>query len=548
MSGGAGVEEADRFDGMTAEEMAGLYEADAAPDVTRWVPPGPVSRAFYNDDASRYVPLMGPVGGGKTSTCIMKRLRLASLMPPDRDGWRRDYVVVVRDTYRSAAKSTLVSWQEWLPKTFPGSSWTGGDDRPVTHVIRGQLDDGTKFEATTEVVGLNGNRIEAVMRGKNFSSAWVNEAADLPRDVLPYLGQRLGRFPSMNTLQGRQPHAQLIMDFNAPDLDHWLKEVCVDKPLPGLIFYQQPPGMLKRPEGGYAINPMAENVRALPKNYYQNMVASEEDWYLRRFVMNEWGYSRDGLPVYADYFDDRAHVAKSTLKPDLNRPVMIGLDGSTAGLRPAAVFFQVMGDGGIRVYEECVPGQGYGAARFGEMLTAVLQSRFANVAGVSVWADPASQYGADREGGQLAFSDIVGMILGVPVQIPFNGSNEIGLRLQAVKNELRPGGLRPPLSIDPSCRVLIRGFASNYRFKRRPPHSSSPWDVVPDKSAVSADVHDALQYGVGGVRGMRSVVNQAAGQWGSAAAAGGRWQSQQGARRGPWTRGGTGRDFDVTKL
>ncbi len=540
------MEDTDRFEGMTSEEMAQLHEEEAGLglDVTTWVPPGPVSRAFFNDDTSRMLALMGPVGGGKTSTCIMKRLRIASLMPPDSEGWRRDYLIVVRNTYRSAAKSTLVSWQEWLPKNFPGSTWTGGDDRPVTHVIRGALPDGTKFEATTEVIGLNGNRIEEVLRGKPFSSAWINEASDLPRDVLPFVSQRMGRFPKKSTLQGREPFAQLIMDFNAPDNDHWLKEVCVDKPLSGLAYYQQPPGMRRMGEGRYAINPNAENVKALPANYYQTMCATEEDWYIRRFVMNEWGYSRDGLPVYADYFDERAHVARAPLKPDLSRPVLLGLDGSTAGLRPAAVLAQITGEGGLRVLREVVPGQGYGAARFAELVMAEIGSTFAGVPGISVWADPASQYGADREGGQLAFSDIVGMILNAPVQIPFNGSNEIGLRLQGVKNELKPGGLRPPLLIDPSCRMLIRGFASNYRFKKRPPNSATPWDVVPDKTTPSADVHDALQYLIGGVRGTRGVVNQAAGGW-TAAPSG--WTSQQGGKsKTPW--GGGRRDFDVTKI
>jgi hypothetical protein len=540
----------DRYEGMGAEELAALNDVDDAPDVLRWVPPGPVSQRFYLDDTARIVALMGPVGGGKTSTVIMKRLRMASLMPPDADGWRRDLVVVIRNTYRSAAKSTMVTWQEWLPKTFPGSTWTGGDDRPITHVIRGRLQDGTRFEATTEVIGLNGNHIEAVMRGKAFSSAWINEAADLPREVLPYVQQRLGRFPRKDALQGREPFRQLLMDLNAPDNDHWLRDVLVDNRPPGLAFYQQPPGLLRLGDGAarrYAPNPAAENVSRLPAGYYDEMAAREEDWYIRRFVMNEWGYSRDGLPVYADYFDERVHVAKSPLTPDRSRPVLAGVDGSTAGLRPAAVLFQLMGDGGIRIYSEVIPGQGYGAARFGELMQAALAERFIGCPALHVWADPASQYGADREGGQLSFCDILGMILGVPVQIPFNGSNEVGARLQAVKNELKPGGLRPPLLIDPSCRMLIRGFASNYRFRRRPVNSSQPWDVMPDKTTPSADVHDALQYGIGGVRGLRGVIAEAGGGWGRGAAG---WQSQTrpGRSDSPWARRGTARDFDVFRL
>ena len=43
---------------------------------------------------------------------------------------------------------------------------------------------------------------------------------------------------------------------------------------------------------------LIRNVKALPAGYYERMCETEEDWYIRRFVMNEWGYSRDGLPVY----------------------------------------------------------------------------------------------------------------------------------------------------------------------------------------------------------------------------------------------------------
>jgi hypothetical protein len=69
--------------------------------------------------------------------------------------------------------------------------------------------------------------------------------------------------------------------------------------------------------------------------------------------------------------------------------------------------------------------------------------------------------------------------------------------------------------------------------------------VVPDKSTPAADVHDALQYLIGGLRGTRGVVNQAAGGW---SAAGSGWSSQQTQAKGrtPWA---TRRnDFDVTKI
>jgi hypothetical protein len=69
--------------------------------------------------------------------------------------------------------------------------------------------------------------------------------------------------------------------------------------------------------------------------------------------------------------------------------------------------------------------------------------------------------------------------------------------------------------------------------------------VVPDKSTPSADVHDALQYLTGGLRGTRGVITQAAGGW---SASGSGWASQQQAGKGtgPWNR--RKNDFDVTKI
>lgn len=535
----------DRYDGLSDAELAAEHEIEDEWDTTTFVPPGPVGREFLNDPMiSSFI--MGPVGGGKTVVCAMKRILAATMMPPTRDGWRKCRWAVVRDTYRAAQKSVLQSWQQWFHKDYPGSTWTGGDDRPAVHTLRFQMEDGTKLEAVTEFIGLNGNRIESVLRGQEFSGGWLNEVDTLDAAAISYMeNQRIGRYPAKRELaEGAQRHKQLIGDFNAPDRDNYLFALLEENPNPLRRLHKQPAGLVRVAPGKYIPNPMAENMAALDADYYLNIAAREEDWYIRRFVMNEFGYSRAGLPVHNDYFDDAIHVARDVIAPNPRMPLIIGLDGSTAGLRPAAVFMQPTGEGSLDVVEEVVPGQGYGASRFAELVLAQLQSNFRRVPDILAWSDPASQYGGDKEGGQLAWLDIVSNIIGVPIQVPFGGSNEISLRLEAVRAELRPGGKRPPMRISPNCVMIVRGFASGYRYKKLPPTARTKFDVLPEKNEYS-DPLDALGYGIGGYRGHRGVIKAAT----SNAYAGDRdrkgWLGQ-GQDKSPWRRPRAA--FDPTQI
>lgn len=475
------------------------YETDESFEVFRYVPPGPVAAAFIR--ASDQTPfIMGPVGGGKTTACAFKRLASAALQPTCLDGIKRDKWVVVRSSYRDAEKSVLASWQQWFPKTYPGSSWTGGADRPVTHTLRFQLQDsrtgeyGAKIEAVTEFVGLGDQTIEAKMRGVEFTCAWMNEADTLGRNALSYLSQRLGRYPRKVLLPPNAPLLRMIIgDFNAPDMDNWIYEDFVENPKHGFKLYEQPSGRSAE----------AENLANLQDGYYDRMVASEEPWFVRRFVDNKFGFSRDGKPVYEE-FNDTLHMVEN-IEPDPRLPLLIGMD---AGLTPAAVFAQPGPDGQLRLVDEVVPGQGYGASRFAaEVLERILQ-RYPGVPWIRAWCDPAAQYGADREGGELAWVETVSSVLGFPVQIPAGGSNELGLRLDAVRHELVTtiDGHRPRMIVSrKGCPMIVRGFASAYRYRKRPDGAPSQWEPTPEKNKYSHP-HDALQYVVLGHRGRQSVV------------------------------------------
>lgn len=465
-------------------------------DIYRFRPPGPVAQSFLNNHAVLTKGIMGPVGGGKTTTCAFGRILAATLMPPGRDTVRRCRWIVLRTSFRDAERTVLASWKLWFPKTYAGSTWTGGNDRPVVHTLRFRLLDGTIAEAETHFIGLGEHRVSDVLRGLEISGAWLNEADMLSPDALSAVEQRVGRYPPRTLLADPDAsvHRQVIFDLNAPDMDNWVHGTFVENATPERRLYSQPGGL----EAG------AENLRNLPKDYYEKMAATQEAWFVRRFVDNRFGYSRDGKPVY-EAFSESLHVAPRPIDPDPGLLTLIGLD---AGLHPAAVIAQAAPSGQLRITDEVYLGHGYGVDRFGEAVLDVLARRgYPPLSGATAraWADPAAQYGADRQGGELAWVESMSRVLGLAIGVPV--SNELSLRIGAVSLELRTmlDHGQPRLLVSPHCKQFIRGMSSRYRYKKR---TDGSYDPVPDKGDAS-HLQDAGQYLVLGYRGAAGVVAEA---------------------------------------
>lgn len=540
---GAGGEGADDFDALALDP--------GVDDLTVYVPPGPTSLRYLNDQSPTKL-LMGPIGGGKTTTVAFDRIIDGAMQGIGRDGWVRDRALVLRKTWRTAKRTVLKSWQEWFAKGYPGSSWTGGEDRPATHVLR--FEDPirkVKIELETEFMGLDDNNIDAILRGSPYSRIWLNEADQFSKDILEEVEGRVGRYPKLDDLaDGQVRRKRVTGDFNAPDKTNYLHDMFVENPRPNRILFEQPAGLIVQWNADgtladYRVNPEAENLSKLDADYYTSKAATWEEWRLRRLILNEWGYSRDGLPVFVKEFIERVHVAARIIPPEPRLPLIIGVDGSTAGLRPAAVFLQPYAGGQLVVVRTFAPGHGVGAVRFWEGVRDIRDTEFRGVGRPEIWADPASEYGGDKEGGQLSFMEMGSVIMETPVRIPFGGSNEIGMRLQAIRDELTTvlEGERRRLLISPhpSNKVLIQGFASAYRFMKRPAGAATQWEPVPQKNEFS-DPMDALGYGIGGLRRIQAVGRAAGRERGS-------WLGARdaSAAKGGWGSGRRG-DFDVFKM
>lgn len=520
-----------------------------------YVPPGPVAQAFLNSTALTAI-IMGPLGGGKTTTCVFKRIIAATLAPiawhpEDGKPTRMCRWIVLRDTFRSAEKTVLESWKQWFPKNYPGSHSQGGNDRPFVHRLRFMGHDGVRVEAITEFAGLGEDNIETLMKGREYSGAWPNELDTHADGVLDDMEQRVGRYPMASILlspkeiealekqlwasgalkMGQKlvngPRMRMVIgDMNAPTVDNWTYDALVVNPKPDRKFFPQPSGLSQEAENRFNLEP----------GYYERIVDNQDERFVHRMVHNKFGYSQAGKPVHPS-FEHTRHVATAKLV-ERDVDLGIGADISKGGLSPAAMFGQVWTPGRIAMLAELYMGHGVGTARFAEGVKALMNERFGNVARrrVRLWVDPASQHGADKEAGEMNAMEILSAALGVPALIPGNGSNELALRLGAVDAELR-GFLEANTSllISPECQQYIAAIAGRYRFKKRPQTGGNEYEDMPEKLHPWSDLMDAGQYLIIGSRGHHFVMQAIQGGRASASEAPGGWASQRNGATG-WNR------------
>ena len=210
-------------------------------------------------------------------------------------------------------------------------------------------------------------------------------------------------------------------------------------------------------------------------------------------ILNEFGYSRDGLPVYPEY-DDSRHCSPVNLEP-IDAELVVGAD---AELHPAIVIGQRDSFGQIRVLDELVaPPEGMGAERFGPLLVDLLsEDRYRQFKRITCYYDPASRRsGTDEQhwAQVMAAKTKDRGCIWRPAM-----TNNLTPRLECVRAPIMRTVLygdraQPGLLISPRCKVLRKGFNYGYRMKRYRDATGRVSDE-PEKSHPFSDVHDALQY------------------------------------------------------
>lgn len=436
-------------------------------------PAGPVAREFLR--CNHFVQgIMGPVGSGKSTVAVMKLLKLAQQQAPGPDGIRRSRWAIIRNTYPELKTTTIKTWEQWVPLDI--GRWQG--EGPPTHFVN-------MGDVQAEFIFLGLDRPEDVRKllSLELTGAWVNEARETPKAIIDALTARVGRYPAIR--DGGATWFGIIMDTNPPDTDHWWYRLAEENCPSEFKFFRQPAG-----DG-----PDAENLENLPTGYYERAkLGKSEDW-VRVYIKAEYGYVRDGKPVWNSYVDN---IHCQPCQPIHKTPIIIGVD---FGLTPAAVFAQRDVMGRWNILSELVATD-MGAVRFAELLGAEMRGKYEGFE-FDVIGDPA---GDNRAQTDETTPMMILRAAGIPVRPA--PTNDPVQRIEAVSvalNRLIDG--RPGFTIDPSCRVLRKGMIGAYAYRRIQVSGTEKYADRPDKNQYS-HVADALQYAMIGAGEGRALIKQ----------------------------------------
>ena len=427
--------------------------------------PPPTGSRFMLSDARMRV-IKGPVGSAKTTTCLFEIVRRAGEQAPNKTtGLRHTRALVVRNTARQLADTTIKSFLDWFPegacgyfmKTTKTYFFSVGDIR--CEIMFRALDDA---DDVSNLLSLE------------LTFAFLNECREVHPDILEGLTKRVGRFPSMK--DGGPTWYGIWGDTNPPTIGSWwwaqLEHLDPDEGVAandnGWDVFHQPSGR----------SPQAENIENLPEDYYSTQGRSDE--YIRVYIDGEYGHSLAGKPVFSGFKPD-FHCALTTLRPIVSPmyPLTIGFD---AGLTPSAIITQLDPAGRLLVLAEATSEE-MGARRFcrTKLKPLLYQPRFAGLA-VIIVADPAINQRAQAN--EETVEDVLKAEGFKVVRAP---TNNLAPRIEAVDAFLQrqiDGG--SGFLLDPCCRILKAALMGGYRRKKKDP------DAI-DKNSYSHPA-EALQY------------------------------------------------------
>lgn len=426
-------------------------------------PGGPILKAFHESNA--FVRgIMGPIGSGKSTACIIELIRKAGQQRPSPDGIRRTRFAVIRNSYPELKSTTLKSWFQWCPTPCGKVNM----DSPIIHHIKeGDIDMEVLFMA------LDREEDAKKLLSLELTGAFINEAREVPKGIVDALTGRVGRYPPVN--QGGCTWSGILLDTNPPDDQSWWYKYSEEETPNEWSFFKQPSG-----DG-----PNAENIPNLPKNYYQRIKAGKDEDWIKVYVRGEYGFVTEGKSVFP-MFRDSIHSADGSIEPIQEISLSIGVD---FGLTPCAIIGQKLVDGRWLILDEVIT-ENCGTVRFAERLSSYMAKNYPDHLVQGCWGDPA--------GNQRAHSD-ERTALGIMNQ--YSGwkwkpapTNDITMRREVVTSTLnRMVDGKPGILISNKAATLRKGFAGGYHFKFVKSANGSRVHETPAKNQYSHP-HDALQY------------------------------------------------------
>lgn len=293
--------------------------------------PVPTGVRFMLDRTSFVRVIMGPVGGGKSTVCLMELVKMAGEQAPGRDKIRRSRFIILRNTSAQLKSTIKPIINQWLVEMTGGrvGKWRLTDNE---FHLNFQMADGTIVDSEFWLMAADTPDDVRRLLSVECTAAWVEEAREIDKEVFNGLQGRTNRYPSR--AMGGCTRAGVVCSTNAPNVGSYWQDLIANPPS-GFGIYIQPPAL---DEDGN-VNPEAENLENLAEDYYANLISGKTDDWIDVYLRNKFGAGNAGMPLYKRTFKEAFHVASEPLMAlkGTNNPLVIGMDN---GLQAAASLWQ----------------------------------------------------------------------------------------------------------------------------------------------------------------------------------------------------------------
>lgn len=449
-------------------------------------PFGPVAGEFCLD-RSEFAVIMGPVGSAKSTAAAMRLMQTAAQQTRDSHGVARSRFAIVRNTNRMLLDTTLKTWLTLFPENEYGTF----ERVRMTHRIRASIN-GTAVDGEFQFRPLESEDDIRNLLSAEYTGIWFNEFREIDPKIIPHAMARCGRYPS--AAHGGCSWHGIIGDTNpwayTSDYHKWF----VTQKRTGYKFFKQPGGL----------DPQAENLHNLAQNaktaklawddpirqaqgrtYYEKLVRDYSADDAAMYVGCQYGASRSGKPVFANY-NDNAHIRE--MGHDKNAPLLIGYD--CTGRNPAAVIAQKTDTGQWRVLAELCDAA-MGMMQHAAELKRYIADEFPDATIAKITCDPA---GVTAEANDIDMLQVIRQKF-PGVLVMKARTNDPATRIEAVDGTFRRliNG-EPAILIHPRCSILRDACISEYKYRRLKLAGKERFTEDADKNHPYSDVADALEY------------------------------------------------------
>lgn len=270
---------------------------------------GPVAWRAHFESNARVRFLWGPLGTAK-STWLCWRVFFKAKEVSEKYGLSLR-AIIVRDTYRNLADSTLKTWFEW----FPDKSLMGfvKQAQPVTYMLR--TPDGRLHEVNFR----HGQTAQdaSILLSTEYGLICLEEVAPayLPgknQVVSPGISEEFFDMAYSRLRQKGLPEPEIALSANPPSRLHWASKRIIDasgSDKHGRITREYAvDGRSRETTWEHWFTPTSENKKNLREGYYEELTATWPRILVRRFILGERVDIFIGIPRFnLDALDTMLH-------------------------------------------------------------------------------------------------------------------------------------------------------------------------------------------------------------------------------------------------